>query len=840
MTKLRVAGHTLDEQEALAEEFTALVTSELTKILDQFTSMIRHQGLIASGVPSTPEDVFAQWSATSEGVLADFTQDVYNGGANAIATKVAGSSMVPLGSGVPGLPASYSASYVAKATNKMTAIAPEMWAGIQQELVIGTAAGESIDKLAARVQKAGSVSLSRAELTARTEVVGASNYGSYDQASLLGGDEGVSKVWEATEDSRTRPDHRLADGQTVPLHGTFSVGAYQMLHPGDFTAPASEVCNCRCTIVYEFDDTKAPALCSGGPDCVTTPDKAPALPAGPHAIPSPAAATAHAETTAKRKELEKVYNSTPKAALDQVFTDVEQLVNIHGEALAEAIGGSYNTYGHLASTKALFELSDADVAQVIKLYGENNSLDVGWLDDAVNKLPDVPAPVVAPVPVPAIPGASSSLLAEDKNAIYDEFGGHTPTEDPANLWGAIQYVKEDVTQADGLTDLQIAKALDDVGGTGTKYQTIVQDYLNSPEGKKAVQDLADSKVVPAPPPPVTTPTAVPGFGANGDISWLTANQTYKIKSITLTDSTITSPNKAIWQTVLHIQNTEAGQDLNALQVLRAMDEQFAAYWGKPNAHWYETKALKWAKTKAGKDYIADAKYEPKWGSYKVKKPSSFDAPGTPKPKPVKLAPGIGDGTPLGELPPLTWDLQNSTSFPEISAYDAQKLQDAETAWSSSESRDLRYYTSGSYSEINDYLRQIADERYTSSRAKSAARYIQSGMRPSTRAMRLYRGTTAKQFGLGSNATFADLQKLIGKKIQDKGFMSTSVGSDAAFSSKPVILAIDAPPGSQMAFVKSISHYGHENEMLLAAGTKYLVESVTQGARQIIVTVRIIS
>lgn len=86
----------------------------------------------------------------------------------------------------------------------------------------------------------------RATLIARTESTGAYNYGAltaFDQ-------EGVKcKRWLATSDSRTRPTHRVADGQVVRLRSAFTVGGYSMQMPGSPSAPPDEVCNCRCSMV---------------------------------------------------------------------------------------------------------------------------------------------------------------------------------------------------------------------------------------------------------------------------------------------------------------------------------------------------------------------------------------------------------------------------------------------------------------------------------------------------------------------------------------------------------------------------------------------------------------
>jgi len=95
---------------------------------------------------------------------------------------------------------------------------------------------------------AGDFNRNRALMIARTETTTAANYG----ASLgnESADYETAKQWLAIEDANTRPDHTDADGQVVPNTDFFTVGGYSMYYPGDISAPAKEVCNCRCTAVY--------------------------------------------------------------------------------------------------------------------------------------------------------------------------------------------------------------------------------------------------------------------------------------------------------------------------------------------------------------------------------------------------------------------------------------------------------------------------------------------------------------------------------------------------------------------------------------------------------------
>jgi uncharacterized protein with gpF-like domain len=99
----------------------------------------------------------------------------------------------------------------------------------------------------------------RAELIARTETARSANIGSMVGAMSTG--LVTVKEWIAAKDNRTRRiprdanDHLHMDGVQLPIDSKFVVPAKtyidNMLHPGDSTAHAGNVCNCRCTLGYE-------------------------------------------------------------------------------------------------------------------------------------------------------------------------------------------------------------------------------------------------------------------------------------------------------------------------------------------------------------------------------------------------------------------------------------------------------------------------------------------------------------------------------------------------------------------------------------------------------------
>ena len=91
-------------------------------------------------------------------------------------------------------------------------------------------------------------SMIRSRAIARTETHAGAMGGSLSAARVIEID--TVKRWNATEDGRERPDHADADGQTRDLDKWFEVGGDAMQHPGDPSADAGNVVNCRCVLDY--------------------------------------------------------------------------------------------------------------------------------------------------------------------------------------------------------------------------------------------------------------------------------------------------------------------------------------------------------------------------------------------------------------------------------------------------------------------------------------------------------------------------------------------------------------------------------------------------------------
>lgn len=96
--------------------------------------------------------------------------------------------------------------------------------------------------------------------TARTSVTAAQNAGrmdSYAAAEKMG--IKLKKQWLATLDGRTRHAHAMLDGQTAKTDKPFHVDGYEIMYPGDTSAPGYLVYNCCCTLIAALADApKAP------------------------------------------------------------------------------------------------------------------------------------------------------------------------------------------------------------------------------------------------------------------------------------------------------------------------------------------------------------------------------------------------------------------------------------------------------------------------------------------------------------------------------------------------------------------------------------------------------
>ena len=129
---------------------------------------------------------------------------------------------------------------------------------ITASITSGILQGKSIKHIADDLQTR-LVDMNRASAirTARTAVTGAENAGrmdTYKAAEEMGIE--LQKEWLATLDNRTRHAHGVLDGQRVAPDKPFKVDGYEIMFPGDTSAPGYLVYNCRCTVVAAVKDAE--------------------------------------------------------------------------------------------------------------------------------------------------------------------------------------------------------------------------------------------------------------------------------------------------------------------------------------------------------------------------------------------------------------------------------------------------------------------------------------------------------------------------------------------------------------------------------------------------------
>jgi len=117
----------------------------------------------------------------------------------------------------------------------------------------GEQEGWGIDQMVYELENSD-ITLGRARLIVRTELVMAQNYG--QQLAKKESIYELQEEWISADDLRTRKSHQEVDGMVINEGGRFRVPRYKgrklvgydmMNGPGDPTAHAENICNCRCT-----------------------------------------------------------------------------------------------------------------------------------------------------------------------------------------------------------------------------------------------------------------------------------------------------------------------------------------------------------------------------------------------------------------------------------------------------------------------------------------------------------------------------------------------------------------------------------------------------------------
>lgn len=120
---------------------------------------------------------------------------------------------------------------------------------IAHEISRGIAGSMTYADIARNVDNQAHTGLSNAMRIVRTEGHRIQQAAAFDCAKAAkerGAD--VVKIWDATLDGKTRPNHRKLHGQVREVNEPFELGGMKAMYPGEFGIP-SEDCNCRCNML---------------------------------------------------------------------------------------------------------------------------------------------------------------------------------------------------------------------------------------------------------------------------------------------------------------------------------------------------------------------------------------------------------------------------------------------------------------------------------------------------------------------------------------------------------------------------------------------------------------
>ena len=129
---------------------------------------------------------------------------------------------------------------------------------VNAEVLQGVLQGDSMQKIAKRMENVTEMDRVSSIRNARTSVTGAENKGRMDSFKKAEADGiQLKKRWISTNDSRTRHAHQMLDGQERPIDKPFDTILQlsrhkskpdKIMYPGDPAADPADVYNCRCTM----------------------------------------------------------------------------------------------------------------------------------------------------------------------------------------------------------------------------------------------------------------------------------------------------------------------------------------------------------------------------------------------------------------------------------------------------------------------------------------------------------------------------------------------------------------------------------------------------------------
>lgn len=138
------------------------------------------------------------------------------------------------------------------------------------------------------------------------------------------------------------------------------------------------------------------------------------------------------------------------------------------------------------------------------------------------------------------------------------------------------------------------------------------------------------------------------------------------------------------------------------------------------------------------------------------------------------------------------------------------------------------YTGGSYHAWNDALRAAKGKVPTGQYAEMT-KNLDKAFAPVPEDIIVHRGTSWIEFARGevrsNQLPPPPPTDMIGSVQTNYGYMSTSVGKEAAFNSKPVNMRIRVPAGEETSYVQPYSNFPQEREMMLKRNSNLYIHDV---------------
>jgi SPP1 gp7 family putative phage head morphogenesis protein len=116
--------------------------------------------------------------------------------------------------------------------------------------------GDSMKQVSKSITGLFETSKFNADRIAQTEMARTANLGNYanGQEAISQGVD-LKKMWMASLDGRTRPEHASLDGVTIDYNDTFKIDGDEALMPLQFSEAGNNI-NCRCTVIDIVGDYK--------------------------------------------------------------------------------------------------------------------------------------------------------------------------------------------------------------------------------------------------------------------------------------------------------------------------------------------------------------------------------------------------------------------------------------------------------------------------------------------------------------------------------------------------------------------------------------------------------